>query len=545
MKHTFSVYAPTTPLISCRCSAWGDEPRAMIRGDDGTWTLEADLPEGTHVYTYHLKSLSWFAKGQEVDVADPLARFLDEKQGATVVVIPPPIGADEYAWKHDAQEHPSHDRLAIYEVYVQDVSEAGGGTFNSVVARLEHIAHMGFTAIELMPITTSDTGKGWGYTPAFFYSVEPRFGSEIELCRLVDEAHGHGMAVFLDGVYNHASKDCPLAHIDHDCYFHHDPKDPGTAWGPQFNYGLNLLGTTEFPARHFIKQKIAHWIQLFHVDGIRYDAVSQIRDRHFLGEMTSWAREIAGAKPFFAVAECLPVERELVGPNGPMDACWRDSFSHGVRRLLSGTWDGDEIERCIDCRKDGFLSGKDVVNFLASHDTGYTARHLLDAGLDEDATLYRMRLGLVLLFTAVGLPMVWMGDEFGCATPCNQEPHPLPWSLIEADPRRAALVSLTRTLLHLRRDHAALRGDDCTILARNDLDGVLIFHRWDGSGGRVLVAFHGAGGDVACRIKAPTGGRWFEHTTGGDQEPDAQGELLFTFGGWQAQVWTQNAPVNA
>ncbi len=537
-SHVFSVYAPTVDAISCTCSAWPGESRPMVRGDDGMWTLPADLPDGIHTYTYRLRSRSWFARDQEVEINDPLARFLAPDQRSTAVVIPPPPLAESYVWRHDALPHPEHGELAIYEVFIADLAADGRGTFADLTARLPHLAGLGFTAIELLPLTTADDTKGWGYTPSFFFAVEPRFGSEAELCRLVDEAHGHGLAVIFDGVYNHASRDCPLAHIDHDCYFHHAPKDPDVAWGPQFNYAMSLPGTDEFPARRFIKSKVAHWIREFHFDGIRYDAVSQLRDREFLGELTDWTRDLAGAKPFFAIAECLPLDPALVGINGPMDAWWREEFSQRVRSLLAGDWNGDALEGCIDCRRDGFPSGRDVVNYLASHDTGYTVRHLLERGLDEPAALYRMRLGLVLLFTSVGLPMVWMGDELGCAGATGASAESIPWAALAADPRRADLQALTARLLALRKAHGALRGDGCTTLLRDDDRRLLVVVRWDEAGGRVLIAIHGGDGDVDCRVTAPCPGRWREHVAEEAVDTDPDGGLAFTLGGWEARVWT-------
>ena len=534
MNHTFTLYAPTAKAVGCRCSAWGMGDKPMERQEDGTWVLEAEVPEGRHTYVYHLNSLSWFAKGKEVDIADPLSRRLTEDHQATILEIPARLLAESYRWKHDAVPHPGHDLLAIYELYVQDYPSAEGkGTFDGVTAQLAHIAGLGFTAVELMPVMLAG---GWGYTPTFFHAVEPRFGDEHGLCHLVDEAHAAGMAVFFDGVYNHAGTECPLAHIDHDCYFHHAPTNPDQAWGPQFNYSLNIPGTAEYPARHFIKAKVAHWIKVFHFDGIRYDAVSQIADHAFLGELVTWTKGLAGVKPFFSIAECLPLDHSLVGQGRAMDACWNEPFGQRMRALLAGRWDGDALSRCCDCRKDGFQSGKNAVNYLGSHDTGHTVRHLLDQGLDEAAALYRMRLGLTVLITGVGVPMVWMGDEFGALDPANAEPHPLPWGLLD-DPRRRELCDVVRGLLTLRREHAALRGDNCSEIHRDDEQHLLVIHRWDEAGGRVLVAIHAGDGDRALVIDPPATGTWHEHVLDFDHTTDAEGRLLIELAGWQAQVF--------
>lgn len=537
MHHTFTLYAPTHDAVACHCSAWGNATRPMTRDATGMWSLAADLPVGTHRYTFQLRSRSSFLMDQLVDVSDPMTRWLASDRSTSTVIVPPSQSADDHTWAHDAHALPAHAELAIYELFIPLTGNDQVGTFATAIDRLDHIAELGFTAIELLPLTTSDATRGWGYTPAFFSAVEPRFGSEITLCRLIDAAHARGLAVILDLVVNHASKDCPWARIDHDAFFHALPKDPAAAWGPQFNYGHEIPATGERPARRLMKQVIAQWIQRFHLDGIRYDAVAQIRDRDVLPELTTWARHCAGEKLFFAIAECLPVEIALIAPEGPLDLCWRDSFGRDVRSLMTGIWDGKALESCIDCRKDGFPSGKNVVNYLASHDTGHTMRHLLDAGLDDATALARMRLGAVLLFTAVGIPMVWMGDEFGCADPADQNAEILAWHWCTQGDHRPALFALTRTLLQLRREHAALRDDHCVILLRDDLEGLLVFHRWDDGGGRILVVVHGAEGTATCRIHAPEGGRWREHTVGGEKEPNQAGELEFTVTGWEAQVW--------
>lgn len=538
MKHTFTLYAPTLDAVACGCGAWQSHTKPMSRGEDGTWWLDTDLPVGTHPYAFHLRSRSHFHHDHTVQVADPMTRWLANDRTTSTVTLPAPIGADDYVWSDAGHPLPDHAHLLIYELFIPMCGEDRPGSFTDAITRIAHIADLGFTAIELLPLTTSDATLGWGYTPAFFAAVDPRFGSETELCRLIEAAHARGLAVILDLVVNHASQDCPWAQIDHNCFFHAYPQDPTSAWGPQFNYAHQLAETGDKPARLLMKQIIAQWIRRFHLDGLRYDAVAQIRDREVLPELTTWARKIAGAKPFIAIAECIPLEIALVSDEGPLDLCWHDRFGADVRRLLTGTWDGAAIEACIDCRKAGFLSGKNVVNYLASHDTGHTVRHLLETGLDEATALARMRLGLVLLFTALGIPMVWMGDEFGCALGADQNAAGLPWQLATTDATRNDLLTLTRTLLRLRREHGALREDYCTVMLRDDLEGLLIFHRWDPAGGRVLVVLHGAAGDAVGRIPAPAVGRWHEHTANRDQEVDAAGNLVFTLNGWEAQVWT-------
>ena len=533
MKHTFTLYAPTSDSVLCHCTAWVDQPKPMTKGPDGTWTLTEELPDGTHSYRYELTSRSWFNSGKRVLIADPMARQLTPDEKSTILRIPAPGPAESYQWRNDDRPQPERERIAIYECFIQDFTRAG--TFAAAGERLAGIAALGFTAVELLPLMGCDGRKSWGYTPSFFFAVEPRYGTEAELCRLIDDAHGLGMLVLFDGVYNHASQDCPLTHIDHDAYFYHDPKDPAHAWGPQFNYSFCLPGTSEFPARHFIKQKVTHWIRQFHVDGIRYDAVAQMRDDAFLFELTDWTRDVAGVKPFYSIAECIPMKDGLLGPDGAMDACWNESFSKRLRALLAGNWDGDSLEACFDCRRDAFPSGRDAVNYLGTHDSGHTVWFLREQGVDEGEAIRRMHLGFAVLLTAPGVPMGWMGDEFGAMDPPTQVPHPLPWQLAEDGPRRA-LRDWVGSLLALRHAHAALRGDNVAILQRDDAQRTLAVHRWDDAGGRIIVVVHAGDGDAGVTLTAPAPGAW---QASGDvlvMTDGPQHELRVSLGPWQALV---------
>ena len=136
----------------------------MERAPDGTWTLAVDLPSGTHRYVFHLASRSWFAQGDQIDVIDPLSRAVDAGGQASLATIPQDTSAQDFAWRHDQAGHPEHERLAIYELHVQDFALNGTGTFHHVQA-LPRIAAMGFTALELLPLSAADKMRGWGYTP--------------------------------------------------------------------------------------------------------------------------------------------------------------------------------------------------------------------------------------------------------------------------------------------------------------------------------------------------------------------------------------------
>ena len=156
-----------------------------------------------------------------------------------------------------------------------------------------------------------------------------------DLKQLIDECHARGIRVIFDGVYNHAHTDNPLAQIDHDYWFHHEPKDWSMSWGPQYNFEHRDPALDVMPARKFISENIDYWVASFTWTGCVTMRRRQIENFDVLRMMSDVARKAAGwsdgksGRPFINIAEYLPETPELVGPpesGKPMDACWNDSF---------------------------------------------------------------------------------------------------------------------------------------------------------------------------------------------------------------------------
>lgn len=538
-RTTPRLYAPTIDAVELVIEG-RDDAEAMVADDEpGWWRCGDELePGGELRYRFRLRSKSWFSDGEEVEVLDPACRAVSD-DGAWSIDAPEPHR--EPAWHHDDQQLAPDEALAIYELYPRDFASTPGRQLDGVCERLDHLVDLGVNAIQLLPIERGPPVDGWGYTPLHVFAVDPDYGGQDDLAHLVDEAHGRGLRVLVDGIFNHVHQECPLARIDHDLWFHHEPKDPERAWGPQFNYRHRLGDDGTCPARSFARARLRRFVQGLHVDGIRFDAAAQIDDRELLDDLRREAQHLAGDKPFACIAEHLPEDPTLVGPDGAVDRCWRRSFTERIRALLRGEWDGDELVAAIDPRADGYRSGHDVVNYLACHDTGHTLRHLLDAGIDEGAALHRMELGYTLLLTAVGAPMLWMGDEFGAAgRGGDDEAQALPWSLLAEDERRQNLHARIRGLLALRRDRAALRGDGIDVIARDDERRVLVYQRWDDSGGRLLVVVHADDGHQEIAFDAPDGGsHWHERTLDVPHDADEAGVLHLQLDPWQALVLDQ------
>ncbi len=297
------------------------------------------------------------------------------------------------------------------------------------------------------------------------------------------------MRVIFDGIYNHAHQDCPLAQIDHDYWFHHDPKDPRFSWGPQYNYELWDEKLQVHPARKFITENIAYWIREFHIDGIRYDAAKQIDNFDALRLFRETARKAAGAKPFINIAEYLPEDPALVtGENPPMDAVWHDQFfwriADGI--LANKPVDFPAIKQVIDPSQRGFTDCRQAVNYVSNHDHRRLMPRLAEYGMFDGAAFGRANLASTLLLTAVGIPMIWMGGEFGECKPKSNGPSKIDWKLLDNEPNRN-LHNHYRRMIQLRTQNEALQQNFIQFFFEDPARNVLAFVRWTEHGKRVVV----------------------------------------------------------
>ena len=108
------------------------------------------------------------------------------------------------------------------------------GNYQHVIEKLDYLCELGINAIELMPIKEYPGDYSWGYNPRYFLATESSYGSTEDLKRLIDECHARGIRIIIDGIYNHSEASSPLTQIDHDYWYHHEPRDPDNNWGPEF-----------------------------------------------------------------------------------------------------------------------------------------------------------------------------------------------------------------------------------------------------------------------------------------------------------------------
>jgi 1,4-alpha-glucan branching enzyme len=547
MSHSieFQLFAPynkEAALVGC-FSNW--EPMPMEKDDRGYFRTQIELEDGTYQYKFRVRSRSWFFEpDQWIEIVDPYATDIDNPtQNGVIRIKDGEKIVDTYVWQHDDKPLPADRELVIYEMHVGDFS--GGeddpyarGQYKHVIEKLDYLCELGVNAIELMPVKEYPGDHSWGYNPRYFFATESSYGSTADLKHLIDECHARGIRVFLDGIYNHSESESPLTQIDHDYWYHHDPKDPEQNWGPEFNYELYDENLDIKPAWQFIGDNVRFWIEEYHIDGIRYDAAKNIGNYDFMHWIVAKTKEIAGAKPFYNVAEHLPETPTITNLEGPMDGCWQDAFYHTVKAHICGdTFDLEQLKDVLDCKRREFLGATNVVNYLGNHDHDRMMKELSDRGIFDDSAFKRMKLGAVLLATAVGIPLIWMGEEFGEYKEKTIDQAKIDWTLLGNDANRS-LLEYYKGLIHLRKNNQALYTENIEFFHENPECHVLAYARWNDEGSRVVVVANLSDNYLAGYQVPhfPANGTWHEWTGDYDVE-SGDDNILIDLPEYEAKVF--------
>lgn len=354
---------------------------------------------------------------------DPYARFMPDG-----VHAPSMVYQLDHAWRHEPPGTPL-EQLSIYELHVGTFTPEG--TWAAAAEKLPHLKALGVTAIEVMPISAFPGRRGWGYDGVAPFAPHAPYGAPDEVCAFVDAAHGLGLAVLLDVVYNHFGPDGNYLYAYSRQYFTDAHKTP---WGDAIAYRNPYM-------RRMILDAAMMWLRDYRFDGLRLDATHHIVDDsrvHLLQSLVARIRD-SGLKRLL-IAEDDRNEPGLVTHFG-LDGLWADDFHHQLRVLLTGERDGyyaayrpdpAELARVI---KRGWLyegqpwplSGEprgasaerlpaaSLVYTIQNHDQigNRAVGDRLNARIDTDAYLAASTLLLALPMT----PLLFMGQEWATTAP--------------------------------------------------------------------------------------------------------------------------------
>ena len=502
----FTLFAPRNKgaALIGSFSDWKEIP--MSKGEDGFFRTKIKLENGVYEYKFRIQTKSPnFALDEWIDIIDPKATDINETEKYGIVRIQDGQRiVDTYIWQHDEIPLPDNRELVIYEMHVADftgdeVDSNERGKYLGIIAKLDYLCELGINAIELMPVNEYPGDYSWGYKVRHFFATESSYGSTEDLKRLIDECHGRGIRVFMDGIYNHTDEECPLILIDRNYWYYeykHYPEDPDNYWGPEFNYDNYDKNLNIKPAWEYIGDVVKFWIQEYHIDGIRFDAVRQLANFEFLNWLTKQAKNHAAPKQFYNIAEHIPDTKTVVKPDGPLDACWHESFRYFIIPYICGkSFELEQLKQILDPKQQGYAIATNIINYLATHDRERVLRELGNCGIFDAPAFERAKLAAALLMTAMGIPMLWMGEEFGEYQQKSEDvtkPRKINWSLLSSD-QNHDLFEYYQKLIALRQQIPALQSDNIKFFYENADNKVLAYTRWDEQNFHVVVVANFSG----------------------------------------------------
>jgi maltooligosyltrehalose trehalohydrolase len=364
---------------------------------------------------------------------DPLSRYQPAgPHGASQIV-----DSRGYQWHDASWAGPSLDGAVLYEMHIGTFTAEG--TYAAARQHLQHLADIGISVIELMPVAEFPGRFGWGYDGVALFAPYHHYGAPDDLRAFIDDAHAHGIGVILDVVYNHLGPDGNFLKEFSEHYF-----KGATEWGE----ALNFDGEHATPVREFFTTNATYWIEDFHFDGLRLDATQQIFDTstpHIIAEISRHVRQAAAGRSTLIIAENEPQDATLIrSPETRgygLDAMWNDDFHHAALVSLTGR---DEAyysgyrgtpQEFVSAAKYGFLyqgewyawqNGRrgrpafDVpltrfVTFIQNHDQIANAAFGIRVHKLSSASRYRAISALLLL--APETPMLFQGQEFVASAP--------------------------------------------------------------------------------------------------------------------------------
>jgi maltooligosyltrehalose trehalohydrolase len=401
----------------------------LTRDPDDWWMAEVgDIEVGT--------DYGFLINDDEAPVPDPRSRWLPNGVHGLSRFYDP-LG---YEWHDTYWTGRDLPGAVIYELHIGTFTPEG--TFDAAIDRLDHLANLGITHVELLPVNAFNGVHNWGYDGVAWYAVHEPYGGPDGLKSFVDACHLRGLAVVLDAVYNHFGPSGNYLPK-----FGPYLKEGRSTWGDL----VNLDGEGSHEVRRYILDNALMWLEEFHIDALRLDAVHALQDEstpHLLAELAADVDALCAhlGRPLVLIAESdlndpLMIEARSAGGLG-MDAQWSDDFHHQLHALLTGEHQGYYADF-------GTLPGlAKVLSSAFFHDGTYSEFRKAPHGhpVDRVATPgYRfvvciqnhdqvgnravgdrlsqltspglLRVAALLLLTSPFTPMIWMGEEWAAETP--------------------------------------------------------------------------------------------------------------------------------
>jgi maltooligosyltrehalose trehalohydrolase len=426
----FRLWAPKAQIVELCLSQGREQQLRLNRLDQGWFELRTCAASSGSPYRFRIDG--------RCHVPDPASRFQPcDVKGPSQVVDPREFEWDDAEWRGRPWEE-----AVIYEVHVGTFTQEG--TFGAVEEKLDYLCELGVTALELMPVADFPGKRNWGYDGVLLYAPDSSYGRPEDLKRLIQAAHAKGMMVFLDVVYNHFGPDGNYLQLYSPQFFTDRHRTP---WGDAINFD----GPDSRTVRNFFIHNALYWLEEYHFDGLRLDAVHAIVDDSRPDILTELAR---------SVREKFGDERRihLMLENGDnaaqylirdaehrvqfYDAQWNDDIHHSLHVLITRETDGyycdyahqpmQMLGRCLaegfayqgqfseyhDTQRgtpSGTLPPSAFISFLQNHDQ--VGNRAFGERILRLAPPEAVRAAIEILLLAPAPPLLFMGEEFGAASP--------------------------------------------------------------------------------------------------------------------------------
>jgi 1,4-alpha-glucan branching enzyme len=505
----FAVWAPNVKRVSIvgDFNGWHGLRHPMRnRGSSGVWELFIPGLHAHDNYKYEIRT----STDEILHKSDPYARVMG-KRPETTSLIP---ARQAYHWKdeswiqHRRQWQWLHEPMSIFEVHAGSWRRHEDGGFLSYTELAEqlvpYVSNLGYTHIELLPVTEHPLDQSWGYQVSGYFAPTSRHGSPDELRHFIDVCHQNNIGVILDWVPAHFPRDAfALARFTGEpCYEYGDPnKGEHQDWGTLiFNYGRNEV-------RNFLISNAVYWIEEFHIDGLRVDAVASMLYLDYSREHGQWSPNVYGGREHLEAIDFIKHLNETVHAEFP-----------GVLTLAEESTDWPQVSRPIDTGGLGFSMKwnmgwmHDTLNYFQADPVyrrfhqnqltfsqlyAYSENFILPLSHDEVVHMKRSMLdkmpgdvwqkfaNLRALYTYQyahpGKKLLFMGSEFGQWDEWSER-KALDWIVAGMD-KHAGLTNLIRDLNVLYRENPALHAHDFQpegfqwVTCDDEANSILVFVR--------------------------------------------------------------------
>jgi 1,4-alpha-glucan branching enzyme len=520
----FSVWAPNAEAISVigDFNQWtpGRNPLRELPDTGGVWTGFVDGVGRGGLYKYHLQSK---VAGYRVDKADPFALRHEREPHTASLVWTADYEWGDAAWMADRAARSRPDAaMAIYEVHLGSwmrMPEDGNRslTYREITPRLvDHVTKLGFTHVELMPLTEHPFYGSWGYETTGYFAATARYGTPEELMALIDALHRAGIGVILDWVPAHFPNDQHgLAYFDGTPLFEHPDRRLG--FHPEWNTQVFDFGRQE--VRSFLLSSALFWLEKFHLDGLRVDGVASMLYRDYSRKAGEWIPNQRGGNEYFEAVELLQrlnaaiareqpaaitvaeestawphvtgTEHDGLGFSYKWDMGWmHDTLAYLARDPVHRKYHHNQLTMR------GLYAFSERFVLPLSHDEVVHGKGSLLARMPGDhwQKLASLRLLYAYMYSQPGKKLLFMGSEFAQEREWNHDAS-LDWHLLD-DPGHRQIQLLVGELNRLYREEPALHERDCEPAGFQWLDAddgersVLVYERIARDGQRIVIALN-------------------------------------------------------